>query len=844
MKRSTAAAVVVVVAAAFRASWCSCASATTILDEFVDKSDRFATTLVDHGTFGFLPGVPSAYTQPLYGWFLAAIYLPFGRSWLAVGLAQIAVAVATALVVFEIGTRLRSPGVGLVAALIATLHPYVVWHDVHLNREMLDGLALALLALCALAAYERRSLPLAARPAPSPGSRSSGTRGSLLLPLVLAVYVAWRTPVEPRADRGRARRRRSPRSSSRRGSCGTRSRSAATRSRRTRARSGRRTTRTRARCSIAAAGSTTSRAARRAAVARARGGPHPRGQADHGRRVRADAAVPATRSSTSGASIRARRRLLAVQATRMLWSPGAARSRTRAGAAQPARARAVCRARVRHRRSTCSRSSASSSRRRTSSGWRSLMLAYNTLAAMVFAGTARYRAPWDFLLALLAAFALASALGARAATSTRHYVGAGSSSARVEHLGPLDAALRRELARARARGRLRPSRPHAEVARERDDRLRERLGVGRAGRRGRSRRRRRSRAARRRRSRSPARPLHRLERDHAEALAERRDDDDRGVLDRALRPARRIRGSARRPRGRARARRPSARARAARARRRRAPRPGTRARACASARSSTRWPLIGMRRPTQSEARLGAGVRRRGSGRARSRSGRSRSRARRSPRSPRGSWASPREIAMWTCASEPTERSASAEPAALAELVEAVLRREPQRDARDASRRAGRRRRRVRGACGGSRGRTRARYAATCPNAIGSTSARSRISSSGTPPRGARRRTPTRPARPRGASGSGRPSRARAGRAAAGAGAPPSRRCRRPSARGGRRRRSRDPRRLEDAARPRLHRVPRRDALAEPPAEGGALVAAQLPRARGSARRARRDPSA
>jgi hypothetical protein len=35
-----------------------------------------------------------------------------------------------------------------------------------------------------------------------------------------------------------------------------------------------------------------------------------------------------------------------------------------------------------------------------------LMLAYNTVAAMVFAGTVRYRAPWDFLLALLAAFAL------------------------------------------------------------------------------------------------------------------------------------------------------------------------------------------------------------------------------------------------------------------------------------------------------------------------------------------------------------------------------------------------------------------------------------------------------
>ena len=37
-----------------------------------------------------------------------------------------------------------------------------------------------------------------------------------------------------------------------------------------------------------------------------------------------------------------------------------------------------------------------------------LLLGYNTLAAMVFAGTARYRVTWDFLLALLASFALAA----------------------------------------------------------------------------------------------------------------------------------------------------------------------------------------------------------------------------------------------------------------------------------------------------------------------------------------------------------------------------------------------------------------------------------------------------
>src|SRR6188472_4494427 len=194
MKRSTATAIVIVVAAVPRVLVLA-RERETILEAFVDKSDRFATTLVDHGTFGFLAGVPSAYTQPLYGWFLAALYWPFGRSWLAVGIAQIAIAALTALVVFAIGTRLRSPGVGLVAATIATLHPYVIWHDVHLNREVLDGLALALLALCALVAYERRSLPFAAVTGAVAGLAILGNARLLLLPVAIAVYVAWRSPL-------------------------------------------------------------------------------------------------------------------------------------------------------------------------------------------------------------------------------------------------------------------------------------------------------------------------------------------------------------------------------------------------------------------------------------------------------------------------------------------------------------------------------------------------------------------------------------------------------------------------------------------------------------------------
>jgi len=60
-------------------------------------------------------------------------------------------------------------------------------------------------------------------------------------------------------------------------------------------------------------------------------------------------------------------------------------------------------------------------------GLAAVLLAYNTLAAMVFAGTARYRTPWDFLLALLAAFALA-AIWERVRRSRPSYAGASSRS--------------------------------------------------------------------------------------------------------------------------------------------------------------------------------------------------------------------------------------------------------------------------------------------------------------------------------------------------------------------------------------------------------------------------------
>jgi dolichyl-phosphate-mannose-protein mannosyltransferase len=164
-----------------------------ILVAFTDKSDDFAQTFVKHGTLGFIPGEPSAYTQPLYGFFLVPIYWIFGRHWWSVGVAQIAVATATAFLVYAIGTRVMSRRAGTVAAVLSTLSPYLVWHDVHLNREILDQLVGAAFVLCALIAADRRSWPWAAAAGVCGGLAVLGNVRLLLLPVLVAFYLVFRT---------------------------------------------------------------------------------------------------------------------------------------------------------------------------------------------------------------------------------------------------------------------------------------------------------------------------------------------------------------------------------------------------------------------------------------------------------------------------------------------------------------------------------------------------------------------------------------------------------------------------------------------------------------------------
>jgi 4-amino-4-deoxy-L-arabinose transferase-like glycosyltransferase len=127
-----------------------------ITASFFDKGDYFARNYLADGTYGFIPGHPSAYTQPLYGFFLVPLYWVLERHWLVVGLAQIGIAALTAALVYLIGARLGGRAVGLLAAVLTTLQPYVIWHDVHMNREILDQALAAASILLLLVLVERR----------------------------------------------------------------------------------------------------------------------------------------------------------------------------------------------------------------------------------------------------------------------------------------------------------------------------------------------------------------------------------------------------------------------------------------------------------------------------------------------------------------------------------------------------------------------------------------------------------------------------------------------------------------------------------------------------------------
>ena len=377
----------------------------TITAANVDKGDDFARTFLATGTYGFIPGHPSAYTQPLYGFFLVPLYWIFDRSWVTVGLAQIVVATAAALLVYELGRRVISRRAGLVAALAVTLEPYVVWHDVHMNREILDEVVAAAIVLLALALAERPSPLLGAALGAVAGRRDTRERPPR------------RAAARPRGLRRRVRGTRRAPAGRRRARGGPRRRPSVDGAeprlgrllhpddRRPRALEGEQP--------VDAAHARARRLDRRRAG-------HPGRAADaagRGSDLRSTGRIVPTdecaqmrfyrhRALTFVRDHPGQKAKLAAVAARMLWQPSSRAPRAGAGAERSSTRRASGSKARTPSSSSRSPSSARSFLPRRVAALALLLLAYVTLTAMVFAGETRYRVPWDFLLAVAASAAI------------------------------------------------------------------------------------------------------------------------------------------------------------------------------------------------------------------------------------------------------------------------------------------------------------------------------------------------------------------------------------------------------------------------------------------------------
>lgn len=100
----------------------------------------------------------------------------------------------TAWLVYEIGRRVLGRRAGLIGAAIATLNPYLAWHDMHVNREIVDQVCAAALVLLTLIVADRPSKRLAALLGVVTGLSMLGNTRLVFIPFLCAAYLLWRLP--------------------------------------------------------------------------------------------------------------------------------------------------------------------------------------------------------------------------------------------------------------------------------------------------------------------------------------------------------------------------------------------------------------------------------------------------------------------------------------------------------------------------------------------------------------------------------------------------------------------------------------------------------------------------
>lgn len=116
--------------------------------------DQIASNIVagkgfSGASFYYPPGtdVPTSFWDPLYPYFLAAVYRSFGHSIPAVRVVQAIIGAVSVAMAWHVGRRLAGPAVGLLTAAILAGYPFLLYYTGQLLTETLFiGLILATVA--------------------------------------------------------------------------------------------------------------------------------------------------------------------------------------------------------------------------------------------------------------------------------------------------------------------------------------------------------------------------------------------------------------------------------------------------------------------------------------------------------------------------------------------------------------------------------------------------------------------------------------------------------------------------------------------------------------------------
>lgn len=116
--------------------------------------DQIASNIVagkgfSGASFYYPPGtdVPTSFWDPLYPYFLAAVYWSFGHSIPAVRVVQAIIGAVSVAMAWHVGRRLAGPAVGLLTAAILAGYPFLLYYTGQLLTETLFiGLILATVA--------------------------------------------------------------------------------------------------------------------------------------------------------------------------------------------------------------------------------------------------------------------------------------------------------------------------------------------------------------------------------------------------------------------------------------------------------------------------------------------------------------------------------------------------------------------------------------------------------------------------------------------------------------------------------------------------------------------------